>query len=309
MARDITDIVVDTRRRLDRTSSRFVAIDPNQQRGLFFGTQTVETSVSTELQKRPSGTTDPWQDATPAKRSGVVTVDGHELTAASLYGAGSTPDVIAYGDDTTAADKFDTALGNQLGTLNIASTSTPGSDAVCTSASTTSNSFVTSLYEVGVKDGDADLVSREVFDGASSVDPSNDEIRFVTTITFTVDAFGQGLFTDAGAENVPEAVVDSSFDLFMAFVFSDQDDDLKKSQTSLPNETFRNSVTEDRTSADVIVTSRVTTDDTASGYPYDIVQAGVVTDNDVLIWASDNRALTVESDTEFTAEIRFVVSN
>jgi len=309
MARDLSDLVADNRRRIQRTNSRFVAIDPGLQNGLFFGEQTVITSVSTVLQKRASGSSDPWVDAGATRQSGAVTLEGHALVAASMIATGSTPNQFLYGDGTTDADRFDTSLANQLDTLAIDSSTTSGGDVVLTSAATTSNSWATSAFEVGVDDGNNDLLTREVY-GGGNVDTANDEVRFKTTITVEDGASGEALFTDAGLAAIADSVLVTSDDVFRSFAFSDTSGGLDASDTSLPGELFRNSTSDDRLDREVVVSTRITTTETPDGsIPFDIVQAGITDETDTLVWGSPSRAFTVESDTEFTAQATVTVRN
>lgn len=301
MGRDISDFVAGNRRNLRRSTTRFVSTDQDGENGIYYGRTPVYCSVSTRL----------VGDTMGARQSGAVTIGGHEQIAASAVDQGSAPANIVYGDGTSEATRFDTALDNQLGSLSIASSSTSGGlyedpgDIILTSASTTSVAFASSPFEVGVEAADGTLLTREVYD-AATVDT---DLTFEVTITLDPSASGQGVVTDSGTKALTDAVIGSK-KVFRYFPFSDQDDALDKSLTSLPNETFRTQVANDLSGSEVVVVGRVTTANTpSSGFPYTIEQGGIVDDAGDLFFASSNRPITVNDDTTFTAQASIVVRN
>jgi hypothetical protein len=309
MPRDLSDLVAGNRRQLRRSTSRFFGAAKDKQNGIFYGRQDVFTSVVTRLQDDSSGS---FEDVAADRiAGGAVTIDGHELIAAAAIDQGSTPVNIVYGDDTSEADRFDTALGNQTGSLSISSSTTSGGlyedpgTITLTSASTAASNLPNLGFEVGIEDGDGDLLSREVYESPSV----SGNIRFVVELTLSPSASGQGVITDAGTKALTDAVIGSK-KVFRSFAFSDQDDALDATLTSLPNETFRTQVKNDLSGAEVVVVGRVTTGNTpSSGFPYTIEQGGINDDTDDLVFASSNRPITVNDDTEFTAQASFVVRN
>jgi len=262
----------------------------------------------TRLQDDSSGS---FEDVSTNRVSGAVTIDGHELIAAAAIDQGSTPANVLYGDDTSEADRFDDTLGNQSGSLTINDESTSGGiyedpgTITLTSASTSASNLPSGGFEVGVEDGTGDLLTREVYDTYSV----SSNIRFVVELTLSPSASGQGVITDDGTKALTDAVIGSKT-VFRAFAFSDQEDGLDATLSSLPNETFRTQVANDLSGAEVVVVGRVTTGDTpSSGFPYTIEQGGINDNTDDLVFASDNRPITVNEDTEFTAQAAFVVRN
>lgn len=302
MANDITDIVGSNRKDLRRSVSRFVSIDDRQENGIFYGRTNVYTTVSTDL----------VGDSIGDRRSGAVTIGGHEQIAASFVDQGTTPAAIVYGDGTSEATRFDTALGNQVGSLSLNSSTTSGGlyddpgDIILTSASTTSTAFTSGGFEVGVEDGAGNLLTREVYDEPASIDS---DLQFETTITLAPTVGGPGIFTDSGVKAFTDAVI-ASKNVLRAFTFSDQDDALDTDLTDLPNELYRATIATDLSGGEVVASARVTTSDTpSSGFPYTIKQGGVDDDTGDLVFAADNRDITLQTDTEYTAQVSVVVEN
>jgi len=128
-------------------------------------------------------------------------------------------------------------------------------------------------------------------------------VRVVVTITLSGDADGQSVYTDAGLNRMVKAVNETSRKLFRGWDFSDTDDGVDSGDTSIANRTFRNQVTVTASARDVEVRTNVTTDDTPDAeIPFDIVESGVIDDDEILVWGSPNATLTVAQNTEFVAE-------
>lgn len=301
MGKRIDEIVARNRRSLRGTQSRFVSIQASEATGLFFGTSKIEATVSTELQKRAEGSSDPWVDAGATRQSGVVVNQGKELIAASLDGQGNTLGAIVFGDDGTEATRFDTTLGNETGSLAQDTATDDDNDVVVTSVSQLDETPFTGTFEVGLEDSAGTLLTREVYDGASLA--SGDEVRLIVTITLTGAASGQAVYTTIGLNSMAQAVVASSRIVFKAWEFSDTADGVDASDTSIANTVFRNQTSRSVVNRDVEVTSNVTTDDTPdASIPFDIVESGVIDEDQNLVWGSPNATFTVESDTEFVAK-------
>jgi hypothetical protein len=306
MVRSLESIVGETRKDLDRTQGRFVAVSSQQERARFYGRQYVQLDVDTTLFTRPSGTTDPFTEVGQTRSSVVSTRRGRELVAASTAGDGSVPDKIAYGDGTgDDADVTDTTLSNKTGDVS-ATVSATGKNVRVESDPIAAPSYIDNGYEVGIIDDGGALLTREVFD-ATGVDPSNDDVKFETEVTISGRARGTSQWVAPYAfEQIADAVVSTNpADPFRAFVYSDTQDTIQD-YDQLPNEVLRQSVTVAHDGTSVVVTASVPDSAVSGGSPYDIVQVGVHDDSNRLVWLANSHAITVD-DRGFVTQAQVTV--
>lgn len=318
MTRDVGNIVADNRRRITRTSGRFVEVDEDRRRELSFGLSLVVVGVKiSSMQTRPTGSQvvfghgderkgfdrgtfgddkGEWVDnGTPDGIENDLTPFGRRIIARSL--AGEEESVFAIGYE----------VDGDVDTKQITRRETVDNAARYLSSVISSVGFIEDApFEVIAIDGET---VASVESEAKSTDPT-DEVRFEFELSFSGSAIGSSFFTDPGLNKFAESITDADSNTPVAdWVVGETSDSISTGDGSLSSPLFTFPTDPDFDNQSVRYEGGIDKDDEpVANPPVDIGEIGLQSEDGTLVWATPMSTVTFQDESSFTATTTFRVT-
>jgi hypothetical protein len=320
MVDSIDDFAAENRRKIKRSSGRFIQVNPDRERNFSFGKSFVTFDVTADIQTRGTGDQAVFGHPDESKGfgrgtfgddRGEFTNEDQDIPAAVLSSA--LPDIgeafttpkrgvtgvgFGYGDDDP--DRRQDGLGDRAATSK-ANTESP------------SNRIgVRGVFNsTDVVDGDGFEVSADTFASevlvratASTDVDTTEDIRVVFDIELSGSGLGSSLFTDVGEAVLTNAIQgDTVVDRF-AYSNGPVPDTATE---ELPNTAFTTSANTIQQRNAVRVDGKVEAGDPPSSFTEGTVSVvAIVADTDDVIWATPIRDVTVSDETAFANDMKIV---
>jgi len=326
MVDSINDFAAENRRRIKNTVGRFVELNADAERNLFFGVSRVEVVPTTSVQRRDTG--DQIVAGSPDESKGFGrgtfgddrgafedaddTIESEAALDAGLQDVArivsevttDTVDAVGYGFGDGDANRLDTALEDRQSTTR---------PEVSVSGNTIQVRGVFDSTDVAGVDVEAsvDLSSNALLSrstATASFSPTED-VR--VTVEFDIVGSGQGsaVFPDSGEARIASAIANETVsDILKRYSFLSGDEP-DESATTVQNEEFETEAVTNRETNSVSVEGRVAAGEPPESFTPGIITAvAVVDDDDTILWATDIRDITVDDESAFTTDlsIRFI---
>lgn len=329
MADPIDSAVVENRRRIQKTSGRFVAIDVDQTRGFNFGVSLIAINPSATLYRRSTGTQAVFGHPSDSKGFGrgtfgddkrewieveaeteaAVSRDGKRKIARLLDGESDGIARVEDGYGDQSPDPTNDQLQNPSGDEDIRRRDKPDvrtERVIQLYSSTALANAVAGGIEFGFITVDGVFFSRFTAAG-DPIDPT-DEVR--GDFDFEVEGLAQGesVITSDGEEAIADALRPDTSIRLEEFAIG-RPGSITKSSSALSDEVFRTDAARELGYNDIGVTAEFDASDAdPADLPFEAGEFGIYDSSGRLVWATPVSPFDVDAETTFNAEAFFRIS-
>jgi len=331
MTSDIDRIVAENRKQIRKVGNRFIEVDSNRDRNLFFGPTVivVDVGLDAKVYKRSTGSQivfghpdeskgfdrgtfgddkGGWVEAgSDVSVDAEFTKEGRRAVVRALDGQEGRVFKSKAGTNDSDPQTSDDALTNVFAVARVINDK-PSSNELQSIGRHDSVSWVGDPVEYGIVDESDRLLARVVVNGTWDIDPT-DEVRLHVTLSFEGDGVGNSVFTNDGET----AVRDAMADLYAAtgpveFAFGSGDTDFDKTDSSLTDEQFRKDCERNIDRDRIITRTHIFESEPSGIQPVDLSELAVFDGDGRMLWATTFSQFTKRSNVGFNSESEFRIS-